>query len=238
MRKPDTIRPLTIKPNVLKFAHASVLITQGNTHVICTATIDDKVPPHLKGKGTGWITAEYAMLPCATSSRTSRSKMLSSGRTHEIQRLIGRSLRSIVDLSAIGERTITIDCDVIQADGGTRTASISGAFVALHCALNSMLKKNLIKTMPMSDYCAAVSVGIVDGKPLLDLCYEEDVNASVDMNVVMTGSGKFVEIQGTGEEATFDDKELSAMLRLAKQGITQIISTQKRILKWTPQNRK
>ncbi|MFC1567140.1 ribonuclease PH, partial [bacterium] len=182
-RKPDQLRRLTIKKNFTKYADGSVLISMGETKVICNATIEDKVPPHLKGQKTGWITAEYAMLPRSGQLRTSRKRALSSGRTHEIQRLIGRSLRAVVDLNLLGERTITVDCDVIQADGGTRTASVSGAYAAVYIAIRTLLNLGEIEECPMKDMLAAVSVGIVGGKPVLDLCYEEDVDAEVDMNV-------------------------------------------------------
>ncbi|MFC1485259.1 ribonuclease PH [bacterium] len=230
-KKINELRPIKIKQNFLKFASSSILYSQGNTQVICCATIENRVPPHLKNCGTGWITAEYAMLPCAGAQRSNRSRMLTNGRTHEIKRLIGRSLRAIINLEALGERTITIDCDVMQADGGTRTASISGAFIALSKLLNQLQKKKIITKNPIKDSIAAVSVGIINGTPTLDLCYKEDVNATVDMNVVMTGSGKFVEIQGTGEEAVFDKKELDILLELAKKGIKEITKIQKKALK-------
>jgi ribonuclease PH len=229
-RQNNQIRKTTIQPHFLKYADASVLISCGNTKVICSASIEEKVPPHLKGTNTGWVTAEYFMLPRASNQRSQRSKMLSSGRTHEIQRLIGRSLRAITDLSQLGERSIILDCDVIQADGGTRTASISGAFVALHLAIQKLYKEKLINTFPIKESLAAISVGIVDKKPMLDLCYEEDVKAEVDMNVCMTSSGKFVEIQGTGEETTFTEKELNLMLSLAKKGIKNIFAIQNKII--------
>jgi ribonuclease PH len=230
-RQNNQIRKTIIQPHFLKYADSSVLISCGNTKVICSASIEEKVPPHLKGTNTGWVTAEYFMLPRASSQRSQRAKMLSSGRTHEIQRLIGRSLRAITDLSKLGERSIILDCDVIQADGGTRTASISGAFVALHLAIQKLYKEKLINTFPIKESLAAISVGIVDKKPMLDLCYEEDVKAEVDMNVCMTSSGKFVEIQGTGEETTFTEKELNLMLDLAKKGIKDIFTIQNKILK-------
>lgn len=231
-RQADEIRPVHIERGYIKYAEGSVLITVGDTRVICTATIEEKVPPFLRNSGTGWITAEYSMLPRATQQRNQReaSKGRLGGRTMEIQRLIGRALRSIVDLSALGERTIWIDCDVIQADGGTRTASITGAFVALVDALHTLQQRGGLQKIPLTDFLAAVSVGIVKDMPLLDLCYAEDSAARVDMNVVMTGSGKFVEVQGTGEESPFSAEELQNLLRLAENGIRQLIAMQKQIL--------
>ncbi len=212
-----------------------MLIHAGQTTVLCTASIEESVPPWLKGQGTGWITAEYSMLPGSTQPRKTRDRGIKiDGRTTEIQRLIGRSLRAVVDLSALGERTINLDCDVLEADGGTRTASITGAFVALVDALDSIAEKLGAERRVLKDSVAAVSVGIVDGTPVLDLDYVEDVKAAVDMNVVMTGAGRFVEVQGTGEEATFSDSELSALLALAKGGIRQLIVEQHSALgpKW------
>ncbi len=223
-RKSDEMRPVSIERNYTKFAHGSVLIAVGNTKVICTASIEDSVPPHKKNTGEGWITAEYSLLPGSTPRRVSResSRGKVGGRTHEIQRLIGRSMRAIVDLSAIGERTIWIDCDVIQADGGTRVASITGAYVALVDAIN-WLKKNVeITGEPLLGSVAAVSVGVVDSVPLLDLCYEEDVSADVDMNIVLTGDGEYIELQGTAEKQTFSEEELAQMIGQAKKGISEL----------------
>ena len=228
-RKPDEMRPVSIERNYTKFAHGSVLIAVGNTKVICTASIEDSVPPHKKNSGEGWITAEYSLLPGSTPRRVSResSRGKVGGRTHEIQRLIGRSMRSIADLSAIGERTIWIDCDVIQADGGTRVASITGAYIALVDAI-SWLKKNIeITGEPLIGSVAAVSVGVVDGIPLLDLCYEEDVSADVDMNIVLTGDGEYIELQGTAEKQTFSEEELAQMMGQAKKGIRELTLIQK-----------
>lgn len=208
------------------------MIEVGDTKVICTATVEDKPPSFLKGEGKGWITAEYGMIPRATNARMPREAARGKvgGRTYEIQRLIGRSLRSVVDLAALGERTILLDCDVIQADGGTRTASITGAFVALVDALNKMREEGLLERVPVVDFVAATSVGKLKDQIVLDLCYEEDFAAEVDMNVVMTGSGRFVEIQGTGEEATFSRLEMENMLEIAAQGIRQLIDYQKEVL--------
>ncbi|MCR4290987.1 MAG: ribonuclease PH [Candidatus Scalindua sp.] len=228
-RKPDEMRPVLIERNYTKFAHGSVLIAVGNTKVICTASIEDSVPPHKKNTGEGWITAEYSLLPGSTPRRVPResSRGKVGGRTHEIQRLIGRSMRAIVDLSAIGERTIWLDCDVIQADGGTRVASITGAYVALVDAI-SWLKKNVgITGEPLLGSVAAVSVGVVDSVPLLDLCYEEDVSADVDMNIVLTGDGEYIELQGTAEKQTFSEEELAQMMRQAKKGISELTLIQK-----------
>ena len=211
----DEIRPITITRNFNKYAEGSVLIEAGDTKVICTATVDDKVPPFLRGKGQGWITAEYSMLPRATEARNVREMLRPSGRTMEIQRLIGRALRSVVDLSALGERTIWLDCDVIQADGGTRTLSITGAFIALADAIKFLKENNLIETNPINNFVAAISAGIVDGERLLDLVFEEDCRAQVDMNVVMTDTGQIVEIQGTGEAFPFSREELDGLMDLA-----------------------
>lgn len=231
-RKPDELRPLIIKRHFTKYAAGSVLIETGNTKVICTASIEENVPPHIKNTGEGWITAEYSLLPASTPTRVPResSKGKVTGRTHEIQRLIGRSLRSIVDLALLKERTIWIDCDVIQADGGTRTASITGSYVALVDAVRWLRSKDMIRENPVLDSIAAVSVGIVNEHILLDLCYAEDAAAQVDMNVVMTGTGKFIEIQGTGEEYTFDDGQLALMLSIAKKGIREVTEIQKKAL--------
>lgn len=229
-RQVNHIRTVKITPDYISHPEGSVLIEVGDTKVICNASIEDKVPPFMRGKGKGWITAEYAMLPRATEQRnireSSRGKV--SGRTMEIQRLIGRALRSVVDLDKIGERTVWVDCDVIQADGGTRTASITGAFVAVVLAFGKLLKKGTISKMPVTDYLSAISVGVLsDGKEILDLNYQEDSQADVDMNIVMTGSGEFVEIQGTGEEATFSQSQLLTMLQLANEGIEEVTEHQK-----------
>jgi len=226
------IRPIKITRNYIKYPEGAVLVEIGDTKVICTATVEDKVPVFLRGQGKGWVTAEYSMLPRATHARTIReaAKGKLSGRTMEIQRLIGRSLRSVTQLDQLGERTIWIDCDVIQADGGTRTASITGAFVALIDALYGLYKKGEISRMPITDFLAATSVGIIDGVPALDLCYEEDSAAQVDMNVVMTGEGKYVEIQGTGEEHPFSVNELTVLLDSAKEGCMMLVEAQKQAL--------
>jgi len=231
-RQPNKLRPVTITRRYIKRAEGSVLIEVGDTRVICTASVENKVPPFLRNSRQGWITAEYGMLPRSTDSRMQREATRGkvSGRTQEIQRLIGRSLRAVVDLTKLGERTIWIDCDVIQADGGTRTASITGACIALFDALTNMRKNHDIKTMPLKDFIAATSVGIVNGKPMLDLNYNEDSKAQVDMNVVMTGSGKFVEIQGTAEEDPFSEEEMQKMIGLAKSGIEELIKIQRSYL--------
>ncbi|WP_017756009.1 ribonuclease PH [Calidifontibacillus oryziterrae] len=228
-RKHDELRAVMIETNYLKHPEGSVLITVGDTKVICTASIEEKVPPFLRGQGKGWITAEYSMLPRATEQRTIResSRGKVSGRTMEIQRLIGRALRSVVDLEKVGERTIWIDCDVIQADGGTRTASITGAFIAMTLALGRIVEKKTLKELPVKDYLAATSVGIdPELGEILDLNYIEDSKANVDMNIVMTGSGEFVELQGTGEEATFSQAQLQSLLGLGEKGIKELISKQ------------
>src|SRR5512142_2177094 len=230
-RKADELRRVKITRNYIKSAEGSVLIEMGDTRVICTATVENTVPPFLKGQGTGWVTAEYAMLPRSSAQRIQRERGKVGGRTHEIQRLIGRSLRSVVDMSALGERSILIDCDVVQADGGTRTASITGAYVALADALRLMKKQGLIDKVPLMDHLAAVSVGIVDGKPLLDLCYAEDSEADVDMNLVMTGKGAIVEVQGTAEGEPFSKAELGVLLSLGEKGIRALIRKQKEALK-------
>lgn len=229
----NTLRSVSITPGFIKHPEGSVLIEVGGTKVICNASIENKVPPFLRGQGKGWVTAEYAMLPRATEQRNIResSKGKVSGRTMEIQRLIGRALRAVVDLEKLGERTLWIDCDVIQADGGTRTASITGAFVAAVLAFSKLLEDGSIKEMPITDYLGAVSVGIMpNGEEILDLNYEEDFQALVDMNIVMTGNGKFVEIQGNGEEATFTYDQLQTMLALAKEGIEKLNHIQKQTL--------
>ncbi|MFC7393721.1 ribonuclease PH [Scopulibacillus cellulosilyticus] len=232
-RQNDELRSIHIEPNFTIHPEGSVLITVGRTKVICNATIEDRVPPFMRGQGKGWITAEYSMLPRATAQRNIResSKGKISGRTMEIQRLIGRALRSVVDLEKIGERTLWIDCDVIQADGGTRTASITGAFVAMVLAFKKAQENKTIKNLPIKTYLAATSVGIhPEHGPILDLCYEEDSTAEVDMNIVMTGAGEFVEIQGTGEEATFSEDQLASLLKLAKKGIGELIDVQKSVI--------
>jgi ribonuclease PH len=221
-----------IEPNFLPTAEGSVLISVGYTRVICTATLEESVPAFLRNSGKGWLTSEYSMLPRATLTRTPRESARGriSGRTHEIQRLIGRSLRAVLDLKAIGERTLLVDCDVIQADGGTRTASITGAFVAVALALRAMVESGTLKTLPLRDYVAATSVGMVAGAPTLDLNYEEDSRADVDMNVVMTGNGRFVEVQATAEQEPFSDAQLAELISLARRGIGQLVDEQRRIL--------
>ncbi len=228
----EQLRPVQITRNYIKYAEGSVLIEAGDTRVICTASIEDKVPPFLKGTGQGWVTAEYGMLPRSTHARSLRDSTRGriTGRTHEIQRLIGRSLRAVVDLEALGERTIWLDCDVIQADGGTRTAAITGGYVALVDALHYLVQKGQLEVMPLTDFVAAVSVGIVDGNLLLDLCYEEDRNAQVDMNIVMTGRGKLIELQGTAEQEPFSHESMSDLVDMAGQGILQLIEKQKQVL--------
>lgn len=225
-------RAVTITPHYMKHAEGSVLIEVGDTKVICTASVEERVPPFMKGQGRGWITAEYAMLPRATQVRNQResTKGKIGGRTMEIQRLIGRALRSVVNLDALGERTITLDCDVIQADGGTRTTSITGAFVALCLAVGKLIRDQKLAKSPITDYLASVSVGVVKNKICLDLNYEEDSQAKVDMNVVMTGAGKFVEVQGTGEESPFSREELNELLAAAETGIRAMIEKQKEAL--------
>ena len=228
----NEMRTVRIKKNFLKHAEGSVLIQVGHTHVICSASVEQKVPPFLRDKKSGWVTAEYAMLPRATHTRTSResSRGKVSGRTQEIQRLIGRSLRAVVDLEKLGERTVWIDCDVIQADGGTRCASITGAFVALCLGLKKLKKEKLIETIPIKDFVAATSVGIINQHKCLDLDYSEDSTASVDLNVVKTGAGHYVEIQGTAEKHPFSDDEMKAMLTLADKGIKNLIALQKKTI--------
>jgi len=231
-RAPDELRPLLFTPHFTVHAEGSVLVEAGLTRVICTASIEDKVPSFLRGSGKGWVTAEYGMLPRATSTRSNREAASGKvgGRTMEIQRLIGRSMRSVVKLEQLGERTIWLDCDVIQADGGTRCASITGAFVALALALGRLKAAESIKSIPLTDYVAAVSVGIVGGMPLLDLAYEEDSKADVDMNIVKTGDGRFVEIQGTAEAEPFGSNALASLLELADVGITALIAKQREIV--------
>ncbi len=227
-RGSEELRPIFFQRNYTKYAEGSVLVTCGDTKVLCNASVEERVPPHKKGSGEGWVTAEYSMLPRATATRNQRdiNKLKLNGRAAEIQRLIGRSLRTVVSLPALGERTITVDCDVIQADGGTRTASICGAFVALRDACAKLVEKGLVEENPLIGQVAAISVGIVDGLPLLDLCYAEDSHAEVDMNVVMTAEGKFIELQGTGEQTPFDETQLTELLRLARSGITKIMKLQ------------
>jgi ribonuclease PH len=231
-RAPGDLRPTTITPDFLVHAEGSVLIEVGRTRVICAASVEDRVPPFLRGTGKGWVTAEYGMLPRATSTRTTREASTGKvgGRTMEIQRLIGRSMRTVVRLNELGERTIWLDCDVIQADGGTRTAAITGAFVALVLALGRLKKADTLKSIPISDYVAATSVGIVGGMPLLDLAYEEDSQADVDMNIVKTGDGRFIEIQGTAEAEPFGRDTLAGLLELADAGIAELIAKQRAIV--------
>ena len=231
-RRPDQGRPLTITPRFLRDAYGSVLIETGHTKVICAATVEDRVPPWLKGKGKGWVTAEYGMLPRSSSERIPRESVRGkvSGRTQEIQRLIGRSLRAVIDLDKLGERTVWIDCDVMQADGGTRTASISGAFVALALALQHARDQGSLKGDPIRDHVAAISVGVVEGVPLLDLDYVEDSGAEVDMNIVMTGAGEYVEIQGTAESQPFSGDALQELLDLAGKGVARIVQAQRDVL--------
>jgi ribonuclease PH len=227
------IRPIKFLRSYTRYAEGSVLVAMGNTKVICTASVSEDVPSFLKGKGKGWVTAEYSMLPGSTAERTTRDSVKGkiAGRTHEIQRLIGRSLRSVMDLEALGERQIILDCDVIQADGGTRTASINGSYIALVDALNRLKKRGLLSIMPIREQVAAVSVGIVHGKPVLDLCYEEDSGAEVDFNTVMTASGRFVEIQGTAEKEPFTRKQLDDLIKLAETGIRQVMKAQETALR-------
>jgi ribonuclease PH len=229
-RGPEILRPVKLTRHFTKHAEGSVLIEWGDTRVICTASVEERVPPFLRHTGKGWVTAEYSMLPRSTHTRTGRDSGRGNGRTFEIQRLIGRSLRSVVDLSGFGERTIWIDCDVIQADGGTRTASITGAYVAIVDAFRKLVKDGVIERIPVRDSVAAISVGKVDEKVVLDLDYQEDSRAQVDMNVVMTGSGKFVEVQGTGEEAVFTKEEMDEMLRKAVKGIRELTKIQNKSL--------
>lgn len=231
-REANERRPMNLTININKYAEGSVYIEAGDTKVMCTATVDEKVPMFMKGQGKGWVTAEYSMLPRATQTRNQResARGKQSGRTMEIQRLIGRSLRSVVNLQALGERSVTIDCDVLQADGGTRTTSITGAFIAMALAMHKISQKHALPVFPITDYLASVSVGIVGENTLLDLNYEEDSKAKVDMNVVMTGTGQFVEIQGTGEENPFSRTELDTMLALAEKGIQEMIGQQREAL--------
>ena len=232
-RESRELRPVTIQPDFIAGPEGSVLIAVGKTRVICAASIEDSVPPFLRGQNRGWVTSEYAMLPRATETRTPResSRGRVSGRTHEIQRLIGRSLRSVTRLQDLGERTVWVDCDVIQADGGTRTASITGAFVALALALQRLVDRGTLPVLPIKDYVAATSVGVVHGTPLLDLNYQEDSRAQVDMNVVQTGAGSLVEVQGTAEGDPFSHQTLSALMDLAGEGISRLVEIQKSLIR-------
>lgn len=231
-RQKDELREVKITKDFIKYPEGSVLIEMGETKVICNASVEDRVPPFKKDSGEGWVTAEYSMLPRATLDRNTRdiSRLKKNNRSVEIQRLIGRALRSVIDYKALGERTITLDCDVIQADGGTRTASITGAFVALVLACKKLLNDGLIDKMPISSYVAAISVGIVDDEELLDLCYAEDSHAKVDMNVVITDKGEFIEVQGTGEESPFTREQLNKLLDLGEKGVEELIKLQKEVL--------
>jgi ribonuclease PH len=230
LRQPDQMRPVKVTTDYLLTAEGSALIEVGNTRVLCAASIEESVPGFLRGAGKGWVTAEYSMLPRATATRTPRevSKGRASGRTMEIQRLIGRSLRSVVDLSVLGERSIVLDCDVLQADGGTRTAAITGAYIAMSAAVRQLVKFGALKKSPIRDFVAATSVGVVGGVGMLDLCYQEDSQAEVDMNVVMTGAGKFVELQATAEKTAFDDAQLAGLVALARRGIEELVAIQRR----------
>lgn len=223
----DQLRNTKITPNISPYAEGSALIEVGNTKVICTATVEEKVPPFLRNKGTGWVTAEYAMLPRATNTRTNRETLRPSGRTQEIQRLIGRSLRAVVDTKTLGERQILVDCDVILADGGTRCASITGAYVAMALAVKKLMAKGTLKKSPIISEVAAVSVGIIEETAILDLCYDEDSAAEVDMNIVCTGAGKFIEIQGTAEREPFSREQMNEMLELAEKGINHLFTIQR-----------
>ena len=231
-RLASDLRPFTLTPGVNVHAEGSVIVEAGRTRVLCTASVEDRVPPFLRGTGKGWVTAEYGMLPRATSTRTQRESTAGKvgGRTQEIQRLIGRSLRSVVRLEELGERTVWLDCDVLQADGGTRTAAITGAFVAMVLAIGKIKDAGVLAAIPVNDYVAATSVGVIDGTPMLDLAYEEDSRAEVDMNVVQTGSGKFIEVQGTAETEPFDRAALDALLGLAEHGISQLVARQRAIV--------
>jgi ribonuclease PH len=231
-RKPDELRTVRIQRGFTRHAEGSVLVEFGDTRVLCTASVEERVPPFLKDSGRGWVTAEYGMLPRSTNTRTDReaARGKQSGRTQEIQRLIGRALRAVTDLAALGPRSIQIDCDVLQADGGTRTAAITGGFVALHDALTWLQGRNLLSALPLRDFVAAVSVGVHQGTPVLDLDYAEDSACGCDMNVVMTGGGNFVELQGTAEGETFSRKELDALLALAHRGIAELVAHQRRAL--------
>lgn len=232
-RKPDELRKIKVTKNYIKYAEGSCLIEFGNTKVITTASVEEGVPPFLRGKGAGWVTAEYSMIPRSCKTRVAReaSKGKLGGRTQEIQRLVGRSMRSVVDMSKLGERTIWMDCDVIQADGSTRCASITGSFISLALALEKMRKSKMIDSIPVSDYVAAVSVGIVGGVRMLDLDYEEDSNSEVDMNIIMTGGGKFIEVQGTAERKPFAKSDMDHLVDLAHKGISELVALQKKSLK-------
>ena len=229
-RRPDQLRPVSIERGFMKHAEGSALIKMGDTHVICTVSVEDRVPHFLVGKNTGWITAEYAMLPRSTHTRSERETRGTKGRTQEIQRLIGRALRAVIDLKKLGSRTLWIDCDVLQADGGTRTASISGAYVAVIDAINKLKKEGSITKNPLGDSVAAVSVGIIGNTPMLDLCYTEDATAEVDMNIVMTGQGNFVEVQGTAEGNPFTFDQMQHLVALAQKGISEITQLQRDVL--------
>ncbi len=229
-RSLDSLRKIKITPGFTAYAEGSVLVEFGRTQVICTASIEPGVPSFLKNTGKGWVTAEYGMLPRSTHTRMRRDKAANSGRTQEIQRLIGRSLRAVTNMEVLGERQVVVDCDVIQADGGTRTAAITGGFVALAMAFNELMKQKLLLNFPLNDYVAAVSCGIVDGKPSLDLCYEEDSAAEVDMNFVMTGKNQFVEIQGTAEHKPFTEADMAEMTKLAKNGLNELFKVQESLI--------
>jgi ribonuclease PH len=232
LRAPDQLRPVRIEPGYLLTAEGSAMVTFGNTKVLCAATVEETVPAFLRNQGKGWVTAEYSMLPRATATRTQRevNKGRQSGRTLEIQRLIGRSLRAVVNMEVLGERSVIVDCDVIQADGGTRTASITGAYVAMAIALKQLVDYGQLKKSPVRDHVAAISVGIVGGVPMLDLCYEEDSQAEVDANVVLTGGGHFVEFQATAERNAFDDEQMGQLVRLARKGVRELVELQKQAL--------
>ena len=228
-REPAQMRPVKVTTDYLLTADGSALIEVGNTRVLCAASVEDSVPGFLRGSGKGWVTAEYSMLPRATATRTPREvvKGRPSGRTMEIQRLIGRSLRSVIDMAVLGERSVILDCDVLQADGGTRTAAITGAYIAMSLALRQLMKFGALKKSPIRDFVAATSVGVVGGVPMLDLCYQEDSQAEVDMNIVMTGSGRFVELQATAEKTAFDDAQLASLLALGRRGVEDLIAIQR-----------
>jgi ribonuclease PH len=232
-RKPNQLRKVTIKPGYLKHAEGSCLIEAGDTRVLCAVSLEERVPPFLRGSGKGWVTSEYSLLPRSTHTRTPREAVRGkvTGRTHEIQRLVGRSLRAVVDLTRLGERSFIVDCDVLQADGGTRTLAITGAYVALYDTLRRLVKAGALPGLPIKDFVAATSVGIVNGEMLLDLCYAEDSAAEVDFNVVMTGKGQFVEVQGTGESGFFSKSQMDSMVALARKGILELVSIQKKTLK-------
>ena len=229
-RAPNDMRPISIHPSYLEFAEGSVLIEVGKTRVVCAVSIEERVPQFMRGSGKGWVTAEYGMLPRSTLTRTSRERSSGGGRTHEIQRLIGRSLRSVAQLDKLGERTFTVDCDVLQADGGTRTAAVTGAYVALHQAMLGLVRQRVLHHVPMSASIAATSVGMVGSELLLDLCYEEDSKATVDFNVVMSAKGEFVEVQGTGEEQPFSRAQMEQMLALAEEGLAHLFEKQREAL--------